>query len=181
MRPFLLLLLAALFLGSCAAPARPPATAQQRVSTQIQTGGAVYTVDLMRTIDAWEATLPLPVDDVWAAVPAAFEQLGLSGGGLLDRDRRAYGFTDRMPRRTAGQRASAFLDCGHGMTGPTADQADVRLFVTTTVEPEGEGSRVSTTVDATATPHGTSGGQVSCATTGRLERLMLEALATATR
>ncbi|MBW3552549.1 MAG: hypothetical protein KY466_03510 [Gemmatimonadetes bacterium] len=179
MRRTLALFLGALFLASCAAPARQ--STQQRVSTQIETGGAVYSVDVTRNIDAWEATLPLPVDDVWAAVPGAFQQLGLSGGGLLDRGRRAYGFSDRMPRRIDGQRASAFLDCGHGMAGPHADQSDVHLYVTTSVEPDGEATRVSTTVDATATPHGTSGGQVSCATTGRLERLLLQALVATTR
>lgn len=177
MRPSPALLAGALCLASCAAPTRQPASTQQRVTTQVESRGSVYSVELTRHIDAWEATLPLPVEEVWAAVPGAFEDLGLSGGGLVDRQRRAYGFSDRMPRRVAGLRPSSFLDCGHGMAGPTADQADVHLYVTTIVEPEGEGSHVSTTVDATANPRGTSGGQVSCATTGRLERLLLETLA----
>ena len=181
MRPSLPLLAAVLTLLSCAAPARQSASTEQRVTTQIHTDGGVYTVDLTRTIDAWEATLPFSADQVWAVVPGAFEQLGLSGGGLVAPGRHAYGFSDRMPRRIGGLRPSAFLDCGHGMAGPNADQSLVHLYVTTLVEPDGDGARVATTVDATATPHGTSGGQVTCVSTGRLERLLAEGLAAAAR
>lgn len=179
MRAFPGLSLATLLLGACAAPPSQAPSTFARTQTHIQIGDAGYTIELTRTLDAWVATLPLPVEEVWAAVPGTYDRLGLTGGGLLEPGRRAYGFRDRLPSRIARRSPSAYLDCGRGLAGPIADQYEVRLFVFTTVEPDGDGSRVSTLIDASAAPREVRGDPVACTTTGALERLILEELGTA--
>lgn len=95
----------------------------------------------------------------------------------MEPGRRAYGFRGRMPARLAGRRPSAYLQCGHSLAGSNADPYEIRLSVVTAVEREGESSRVSTLVVATARPRGVSGNPVPCTTTGELERAIAEALA----
>lgn len=174
-RPFALAL-AALLLAACATPPPQPATTLERRHTRIEVGGTVYTVELTRTREAWVTTLPVATDRVWAAVPGTYERLGLTGGGLVQPGIRAYGFRGRFPRLLSGRRPSAYLDCGRGLAGPNADRYEVRMSIATTVEPEGEASRVRTFVDASATPRDVSGGALPCSTTGELERTIVEAL-----
>lgn len=179
MRPLLAVLVVALLAPACGTPAKRPASSQQQMNTQIDLPGGVYTLELRRTLDAWETSVPAPVERVWAAVPAVYEEIGLAGGGLLRDGERSFAYRARMPRRLAAKRPSTYVSCGRGMTGNNADEYEVRLFVVTSGAPTETGSTIGTTVDASATPRGVSGAAVPCTSTGELERLIARALLTA--
>lgn len=119
----------------------------------------------------------LPVARVWRALAPTFEEVGLRGAGVVEADRRVYGYPSAvMPRRIAGQRLSAFLDCGQGPAGAYADTYRVTGTVLAAVRPAAAEDRslVEVVVEAVARPREVSGQAVRCASNGRLERAIAQ-------
>ncbi|MFW6202647.1 MAG: hypothetical protein ACOC8B_08710, partial [Gemmatimonadota bacterium] len=114
-----------------------------------ESGGQIYVSPEMRD-EAIE--LGAALDVVWNATIEAYRSLGietaiLEAEGLVGNPR----VTARG--RLAGERLSRYVRCGTDAVGmPAADSYQVRLDVRTRVSPapEGVGSRLRTTVEATA-------------------------------
>ena len=124
-------------------------------------------------------TMLVAVDDVWAALPRAYEELGISVKSV-DTEKRLVGNRNLKARgQLAGMRLSRALDCGSGQMGASkADVYTVTLDVVTTVRPgEAAGTTlVETWVAAFATPEGVSANPVRCSSTGRLEDRLVQEL-----
>jgi hypothetical protein len=115
-------------------------------------------------------TVAVSADEAFAALPAAYAELGL-GGAVADPEERVYvreSFIVR--RRLGGVPLSRYLDCGTRMGLANADAYAVRLAVVTRVEPQGPGATLRTEIQATAQDSGRSDPPVRCGTTSELER-----------
>src|SRR5689334_21406360 len=84
-------------------------------------------------------------------------------------------------RTMAGSPMTQFVDCGSGMTGPKAASYRIYMSLLTEVTSDGNGGTV---VQTTFVPMGQdvsqgSADRIPCATTGRLEHLVLDRIKTA--
>src|SRR5689334_16775969 len=84
-------------------------------------------------------------------------------------------------RNFAGEPMTQFVDCGSGMTGPKAASYRIYMSLLTEVTSDGNGGTV---VQTTFVPMGQdvsqgSADRIPCATTGRLEHLVLDRIKTA--
>ncbi len=120
---------------------------------------------------------------VWSVLPAVYEELGIPVTTMVDRDRLLGNKQAAVVRRLAGERPSAFLDCGvDGLGLPLADRYRITMSLLTSVSPTSDtASKIQTQVDAKAVQQGTSGDAVICNTTGRLEKLILQMVQTRLR
>lgn len=148
----------------------------RRVEVEAQAiGGGFFD---MQATGGWEVLvyeLPVPPRHVWTALAPAFESLGFRGAGAIDAGRRIFGYPDAVfPRAIGGQRPSAFMDCGQSPGGRSADTHRLTGSLVTAVRPAGEPGRsmLEVTMVVTARPREVSGAAVSCASNGRLERLV---------
>jgi hypothetical protein len=62
-----------------------------------------------------------------------------------------------------------YIDCGKTQGFPSADSYDIYLQVTTQVQPKGQGSTLSTFVEAAGRPMAFSGEYIKCPSLGALE------------
>jgi hypothetical protein len=171
-------------LCACAPPARQVPVAPASMSTvTIETPGGSAEVRMVAARPhTHSSVLLVPVEQVWATLPAVYEGLGLSGAGVIDQSQRRFGMGPAtLPRRLNGERPSRFLDCGATVSLPNADAYAVTVTVVTQLSAEGPGTRAQTVVEATARPRDTAGNQVTCTTTGHLERLIASRLQPAPR
>ena len=163
------------FLMACgpAAPrVEPPAPTRSSVRLM-----DYQTVDYLTEASAGSATFSATPAEVWAALPAAYEALGIpvteSSPG-----RRTLGNAGFRTRSLDGKRVSQYVDCGRSNSGALANLYDVTLTISTSVadEPEG-GATVTTTLDAWARPRMTNGNPVHCSTKTTLEQRLVELVA----
>lgn len=175
MRHLPLISLAAAACASSGATGSAPAPSTQTVEVV----GAASSVRLsMPGRDASTAhTLPFSVDQVWRALPAALDSLGIPVE-TLDPAKRTMGNSSfAARRRLKAVPLSRYVDCGATPMGPNADEYDVRLTVLTAVRPaEGGGATVTTTVQAAARPANYSQAFSDCSSRGVLETRLVELL-----
>ena len=115
-------------------------------------------------------------DRVWDALLAVYTALDAPLDTYVEDERR-IGAGAWLTREIAGERMSKWVRCGAGLTGQHADTHRVTLSVTSTVEPEGAGSVITTRVDGTArSVAGTSSVPVRCTSKGTLESLVVKAV-----
>lgn len=145
-----------------------------RVVATDQNGHAIHTTDYN---SATEVQIHAPPSSVMAALSEIYPDLGIPIGTLMTGAGQIGNRNYRVPgHRLKTMQLSQVLDCGQeSVTGSRADVDDITLNVLSTVKPAGDsGSIVSTYVTATARPFGTSSDPVTCATSGRLERIISE-------
>ena len=122
-----------------------------------------------------EQAIAAPADDVWGALVATFESLGIpfsEVAGTRTVENRGY-----PARRIDGQRMSRFFDCGSNVTGEIADSYRVTVSIRSSVEATSMGtSVVHTELDAVAVARDTRSGELHCSSKGTLERLIGERL-----
>lgn len=117
-----------------------------------------------------------PADRAWDALVTVYTALDAPVDSYNDAERR-IGASTWQPQRIAGERMSEWVSCGSGMTGRNADTHRVTLSVTSVVEPEGTGSRITTRIDGTArSMSGASTAPIRCASKGTLESLIVKAV-----
>lgn len=145
---------------------------------QIEGDATLYKFDLNSDRTAIRHALEAPPAAVWAALPVVYEKVGLRGAGVVDEKHRVFGLPSAalLPRSLAGEPLNRFLTCGSRTTGSSVDTYEVRLRALTQIDSTAEGSLVLTRLDAVARSRGVSGLPVSCSTTGRLERLLVDSL-----
>jgi hypothetical protein len=122
----------------------------------------------------------VPVEQAWAALPAAYEALGLTVNAF-DSSAHAVGDSMTVRGKLGELPMSAVVDCGTPPAGVDPDSVDVSLFVTSRVESgqigrvtQPSGSHVTNTVQAIARP--ARGGPVACRSRGAVERRLVDAV-----
>lgn len=137
--------------------------------------GVTTQIDTQRELHAQSRLVSMSASTAYRRMLAAYDVAGLDPNMLSARD-FIVGRQNLVVRRRLGDtRLSAYLNCGNSITGDNADSYEVTLTVITQVTPIDEGmARISTRVDASARPMGTSGNLVACSSTGRLERDLAE-------
>jgi hypothetical protein len=173
-------------LAACASSAsRPAPTAMSDpaagipVLTRIETASGMTEVRTTRNDAAsLETSVAATAERAFLLLPEVYESVVVPVNTVLS-DTRVAGVRDApAPRNLNKLPLSRYIDCGAGATGVNkADTYAVRLTALSRVTAAGDsGSVVVTQVSAVAKPM-TSGGDVACASTGRLERVINNALA----
>jgi len=177
--PRLLRALPALALAACASGGASGSAAPVETTRTVITSASPTTSDIELVKDtrlAVHRTTASP-DKVWATLPAALADLGLSGGPQTGQTRTYLASVSSIRRQLNKVPLSRYLECGTTPSGASgADTHLIRLQVTSIVEPEGQGSRVRTQLLARATSIEGSAGIIDCSTTGVLEARLGELL-----
>jgi hypothetical protein len=135
------------------------------------------TAELFTEGDRVSAAIPHPPEEVWAALPAAFDRLGIPVTQVA-QDQMTLGNAELETRAIEGKRMGSYLDCGTTFSGAVANIYDVTLKVITRVTPSPEGgTSLVTTLDAWAEPRMTNGDAVHCRSRSRLEERIAEVTA----
>lgn len=143
-------------------------------TTQVQVAsGARYQLEMTREESRVAAVLPAEPDAVWAELGSVYQEIGIDPGELAvyQPAEHRMGVAELRVGRLAGKRLSLLLDCGHSFGVPRADQADVRVFLTTWLSPDEDGTLVTTRFEAREGQRGSM-----CSSRGRLEQEILTRL-----
>lgn len=172
---FLLLLGAAISASGCAssgpAPTRmPPAMRTLAVDRNgtIQTNGA----------DVERAPFSVSADELFRVTTLAFSDIGVNPT-VLDAQQKRVGNPGFIITRKLGTvPLSKYLECGTNMSGVKADNDRITMVVDANIEADGtKASVLRILVSATAkSMMGSSTDAVECATTGKLERSLRNAI-----
>lgn len=176
MRPATLLLLLPVAACAGSASSSSPAPASQTVRVVGAQGGASLTMAGENSPNVH--TLAFGVDQVWRALPAVFDSLGIPIG-TLDPAKRSIGNTGLMIRgRLKGVPLSRYIDCGSStQIGPNADSYDVSITMLADVRPaEASTTTVTTTLDAVARPANFAQGYSQCRSKAVLETRFIDIL-----
>ena len=116
------------------------------------------------------------VDQVWAVLPAAFDSVGVPIA-RVDAATKSIGNEGFKIRQRLGRVSlSRYIDCGQTQIGPNADSYDVHLTLMAQVVPQGTGTRLITTFEASARPLTFSQAYSRCSSRGSLEARLLDAV-----
>jgi hypothetical protein len=126
------------------------------------------------------SVIAAPIDKAWLALAAVYDSLAIPRS-RTDAASHSLGISGMQIRRRLGNvRLSRYLDCGMAQQGPSADDYDVNLSVSTQLQPDATGgTRVTTTVGAMAKPIMISGDYSRCSSTGEIELRVHKLLAAA--
>lgn len=174
------LLAAATLAPSLVVAQDPPRTeaSSQPAETKIMIGSS--TIRLRATADGFiDATLTAPAATLFDVLTNAYEDVGLKSKELDPPRMQTSTGTYRAQYRIGKGRMSTFLDCGLDPMGlKQADSFAISMRVTTQVVPESaDRATVRTLVQATGRPASNSGIENHCASTGKLEERIAEAVA----
>ena len=177
-------LLACIALAGCASSgsstAGGPAVASgpRESTTTVETISDAGTVELrsVRSDPTASFAIAAPPDAVWRALTSVYSDLDLSVTVLDTQGRRLGVENVRVRRRLGGERLSRYLTCGERMGQPIAESDDINLTLYTQVVPAagGSGSTLRTLLEATAKQTAAGGSLINCATTGALERRIVD-------
>lgn len=123
-----------------------------------------------------EATeIDSPPAAVWAAVKKVYQDLDipLTIDNLPGHQLGNANFN--KSRQLGGERMTALVNCGNGMTGPNAASWRINMSLLTDVNPNGKGgTKLQTTLIARGQDvSGGSADQIPCGGTGRIESMLL--------
>jgi hypothetical protein len=181
----------AAFAALAAAPARAraqsPDAADPMPRTEVGPRGperriivAGSTLTMRPSADGFvDVTLTAPAARVHEVLAAALADAGLAVKELDPRVQQAGTGPFRAQFRLGKQRLSTFVDCGIDAQGlRQADSFSLTMRVTSqAVEESASRATVRTLVQATGRPASTSGNDIRCPTTGRLEERIVESIA----
>ncbi|HEV2735653.1 MAG TPA: hypothetical protein VGV85_12485 [Longimicrobiaceae bacterium] len=142
-------------------------------TTRMETGGGGFEITAARNERVASHDVLAPADRVWAALPAAYQAMGLTGG-VVNQAERVFGTPlIRSRGRLAGERAARFLNCGTNPIGaPAANLYDLETTVRTAVQTNPDGTtRLEVLVQAMAAPPA-GGTRAQCTSTRVLEDLI---------
>jgi hypothetical protein len=161
-------------------PAAPPIPQSDPLSKERRISIAGTTIAMRPSADGFqEATLTATAARLFAVLPEAFHDIGLTAKELDQNTQQAGTGTFRAQYRIGKQRMSTFIDCGlDGMGLRQADSYGISMRVTTQIVPEGpERATVRTLVQSTGRPASNSGLEIHCPSLGTLEQKLAEAVA----
>lgn len=157
--------------GSSGSTSESPVMQHREEYTRVETPNGAIEIDWERERTFDETTLLVSVDKAWAALPAAFGELGIEPG-IMDAKQHVFGNAGANFRREMGrQRLSKYFDCGATAGMSNSDTYDLNIRVISQIVPADQGlSKLRTQAEATAHANALSGQSVRCASTGELER-----------
>lgn len=124
-------------------------------------------------------TIEVAAETVWGVVGGVYAQLDIP---VEQSDPRAMqiGNPGYTARRVERDRMNTFVDCGHDLAGPLANQYDITLAVATRLAAKGpESTQIVTMVDAYGRPRAVSGNTIHCQSRGELEKRIAQRIAEA--
>lgn len=123
-------------------------------------------------------TIPLPVDQVWRALPAVFDSLGVPVGTLDPKTHTMGNSGFKLRGRLKSVPLSRFIDCGSStQIGSNADNYDVNLTVLAEARPAESGNtNVIITFQALAKPANFSQEYSQCSSRGVFETRFVDIL-----
>lgn len=118
-------------------------------------------------------TLAFPADQVWRAMPAAFDSLAIPVT-RLDPATMVIGNEGFKIRQRLGKvPLSRYIDCGQTQIGPNADSYEVYITLVVQLVREGAGTRMVTSFESSARPLTFSQAYSGCTSRGSLESRLL--------
>jgi len=150
--------------------AAPPTVTTTATTRTLDAPGAKIDLSTNEEHNVIQSSILSPVDTVWKVLPGVFLELDVEPN-TVDPTTHVIANTQFTVRRSlGGVKLSRYVDCGTNITGAAADQMQVTMSLT--VQALGDSGNVTTLrtqVEAHGVAEGTSGVQVTCATTGALE------------
>ena len=173
-RAFLLLLLC----GCASAGTSPPTSDSTPKQAVIYTSPETGTL-LGERPRASSIIIAAPPAGVWLAVKKVYGDWEIPLTIENTSTRQIGNANFYRVRQMAGESMAKFVDCGSGMTGPKALTYRIYISLLTDVIPDGKGgTRLQATFVAMGQDvAGGSTDRIPCGTTGRLEQLLLDRVA----
>lgn len=165
-----------------AACASSPTLGSGPATQTIRTAGSSTGLAISPTTSIVTKTIPLPVDQVWRALPGVYASLGIPLT-TVDQKTHTIGNEGLKLRQELGSvPLSMYIDCGTTQTGPNADSYDVLLIVLTQLTPgDPRSTKMTTTFDASAKPAALAQDYSHCSTRGVLESRLVDSVLTRLR
>ena len=121
------------------------------------------------------ATLPVAPAEVWKVLPAAYEDLGVKVEVVNSTELRMGNEAFRARRRIGNLQMVRLLSCGGTIGAPNAETYDITLYVVSQLSAGAQGSTtLATVVQGVGRSPNFAGNDVSCASTGAIERRIEE-------
>jgi hypothetical protein len=164
---------AILLLASLSACASAPGAGSAGTGPILGQGSVGRSTDARSTV--FTQSLAYPVDQVWRALPAAYDSIKVPLN-TLDAKTRTIGNDGFKIRQQLGRTPlSSYIDCGRTQIGPNADSYEVVLTVLTQVQPADNGtSKITTTFESSARPIAYSQEYSKCSSKGVLEAKIMD-------
>lgn len=160
---------------ACAsASGAPAADVEQTIRMSDGMGGSMQ-VRTTAAIASSVSSVSTPIDRVWAALPAAFDSIGVKLS-LVDRASYTMGNTSMRLRRELGRvPLSRYINCGNAQGSPSADTYEVQGSIVTALgrDPDG-GTTITTTFETSARSVTVAGEFAPCTSKGVLEQRLVE-------
>ena len=164
---------AILMLASLSACASSPGGSTAGTGPILGQGSVGRSTDARSTV--FTQSLAYPVDQVWRALPAAYDSLKIPLN-TLDAKTHTIGNDGFKIRQQLGRAAlSTYIDCGRTQIGPNADSYEVVLTILTQVTTADNGAtKISTTFESSARPIAYSQEYSKCTSRGVLEAKIMD-------
>ncbi len=146
-------------------------------ATAAAQGGGTTIVAFRSDIPQWEHEFAYPPEQVVQAVKAVYEQISMPLLQSSENEQDLFTPYLRVQRQLYGRNNSEFFACQEAdiTGGSLADRGSVVFAILTRVRPKrGGGTVLQTQVDARATRRDVASNAVECATTGVLEKALIE-------
>jgi len=138
----------------------------------------IFTVEYREDAVPVRRVVAFPVDQVWAALPAAFTALGYPGAPSVHRDERVFltPYLAVRDRLYPEEPNSAYFVCARtNSVAAAVDAWKITFAILVRLVPEGGGqTAVDVILDGNATDRSERTMSVSCTGTGRLEGALLD-------
>ena len=161
-------------LVGCASASGPVTSGPRDMTTTVETAAGTVEMRSSRSDPTASFAIDAPPDAVWRALTTVYSDLKLAVTTLDTEGRRLGVENVRVRRQLGGERMSRYLTCGERMGQPIAETDDIALTLYTQVSPTGSGSTLRTLLEATAKQTAAGGALINCATTGALEKRIVE-------
>ena len=120
--------------------------------------------------------LEYSADQVWKVLPAAFDSVNVPVNHVDPRNKTIGNNGFKIRQRLGKTPLSRYIDCGQTQIGSNADSYEVYITLMIQAVPDGSGTRLVTTFEASARPIAFSQGYSRCSSRGALESRLLEAI-----
>ena len=161
-----ILLLTVVLTGACASSGATPEATALPQRTQSVAG-----LRIRGSTSAKEYAVTGTVDQVWRALPAVYDSLGIQLSDV-DATQHVLGNSGmKAYKKLANVSLSKYIDCGRAQGFPSADTYQLTMAVRTQAYVNEQGiASVSTLVEASGRPMAFSGEIVTCSSTGNIEK-----------
>ena len=163
--------------GGCASGAggeRDPVPEQTRTVMRV---AGYQPIEITNEAGLGVRTVEVAAETVWGVLGGVYAQLDIpveqSDPRIMQVGNQGY-----TARRIERDRMNTFIDCGHDLAGPLANQYDITLAVATRLTSKGpESTQIVTMVDAYGRPRAVSGNTIHCQSRGELEERIAQRIA----